>query len=309
MIWVCVLVLGTRFNVLIHDDPESELITAVRTKAMMALLYSCSQPSTNTSVAVVDCKSSAPTDSPSWLPRKYTTSPRRPSQATPSTPTAAVSTSLRCSRRLAHASRAEVAVSLNSNDLQIFSRSGADWTPTETLSEVRPPRPNLVSARADSLPPPSPPSAPARQDHHLDRLGAQLQPHRDRLAGPQRVRVAADPRPADGPHGLEADARHAAHQPRRDVRPLEPARGQVRSRQRRAVRPLPLPLLPSLFSFVPVDGEAQTTSHDLARSRSAPSTPRTTGGSRASSRSRSARRCSPSTGTPTTCCSRPGAPT
>ncbi|ETW86151.1 hypothetical protein HETIRDRAFT_407878 [Heterobasidion irregulare TC 32-1] len=34
-----------------------------------------------------------------------------------------------------NADRSQVAVSLNSNDLQIFSRSGADWTPTETLSE------------------------------------------------------------------------------------------------------------------------------------------------------------------------------
>jgi hypothetical protein len=31
----------------------------------------------------------------------------------------------------------EVAVSLNSNDVQIFSRQGNDWKPTETLSEVR----------------------------------------------------------------------------------------------------------------------------------------------------------------------------
>jgi actin related protein 2/3 complex subunit 1A/1B len=31
----------------------------------------------------------------------------------------------------------EVAVSLNTNEVQILSRSGHDWTPTETLSEVR----------------------------------------------------------------------------------------------------------------------------------------------------------------------------
>ncbi len=30
----------------------------------------------------------------------------------------------------------EVAVSLNTNEVQVLSRSGADWTPVETLSEV-----------------------------------------------------------------------------------------------------------------------------------------------------------------------------
>ena len=30
----------------------------------------------------------------------------------------------------------EVAVSLNTNEVQLLSRSGADWTPVETLSEV-----------------------------------------------------------------------------------------------------------------------------------------------------------------------------
>lgn len=30
----------------------------------------------------------------------------------------------------------EVAVSLNSKDVQIFARQGSDWTSTETLSEV-----------------------------------------------------------------------------------------------------------------------------------------------------------------------------
>jgi actin related protein 2/3 complex subunit 1A/1B len=31
----------------------------------------------------------------------------------------------------------ELAVSLNSNDVQIYSRSGQEWVPTDTLSEVR----------------------------------------------------------------------------------------------------------------------------------------------------------------------------
>ena len=31
----------------------------------------------------------------------------------------------------------ELAVSLNSNDAQIFARKGAEWIPIETLSEVR----------------------------------------------------------------------------------------------------------------------------------------------------------------------------
>lgn len=34
-----------------------------------------------------------------------------------------------------NADRTQVAVSLNSNDVQIFARQGNDWTPTETLSE------------------------------------------------------------------------------------------------------------------------------------------------------------------------------
>ena len=31
----------------------------------------------------------------------------------------------------------EVAVSLNTNEVQVLSRSGTDWTPVETLSEVK----------------------------------------------------------------------------------------------------------------------------------------------------------------------------
>lgn len=30
----------------------------------------------------------------------------------------------------------DIAVSLNSNDVQLYTRKGSDWTPTETLSEV-----------------------------------------------------------------------------------------------------------------------------------------------------------------------------
>ena len=44
---------------------------------------------------------------------------------------------LRSSRRfLISRQIAEVAVSLNTNEVQILSRSGNDWTQTETLSEV-----------------------------------------------------------------------------------------------------------------------------------------------------------------------------
>jgi actin related protein 2/3 complex subunit 1A/1B len=32
---------------------------------------------------------------------------------------------------------AEVAVSLNSNDVAIYTKRGSEWTPTETLAEVR----------------------------------------------------------------------------------------------------------------------------------------------------------------------------
>lgn len=32
----------------------------------------------------------------------------------------------------------EVAVSLNSNDVQLYARNGSEWAPTETLSEVPP---------------------------------------------------------------------------------------------------------------------------------------------------------------------------
>jgi len=34
-----------------------------------------------------------------------------------------------------NADRTQVAVSLNTNEVQLLSRSGADWTPVETLSE------------------------------------------------------------------------------------------------------------------------------------------------------------------------------
>lgn len=44
--------------------------------------------------------------------------------------------SLRCIRRGTD-HETEVAVSLNSNDVQIFAREGHEWKPTETLSEVR----------------------------------------------------------------------------------------------------------------------------------------------------------------------------
>jgi len=51
-------------------------------------------------------------------------------------------------------STAEVAVSLNTNEVQILSRSGNDWTPTETLSEVDLHRLISITSAPDSLFPP-----------------------------------------------------------------------------------------------------------------------------------------------------------
>jgi hypothetical protein len=64
-----------------------------------------------------------------------------PLQAMPSMQTAPVSfppTQIDQFRRSSLTPLPEVAVSLNTNEVQVLSRSGADWTPVETLSEVMP---------------------------------------------------------------------------------------------------------------------------------------------------------------------------
>lgn len=90
-------------------------------------------------------------------------------------------------------------MSLNSNDAQIFARHGAEWTLTETLSEVRISIHIMEATYLKSIY-----NQSARQNHHIHRLGPELQPHRHCIAGQERLRVATDSRRRDGETALEA---------------------------------------------------------------------------------------------------------
>ena len=74
----------------------------------------------------------------SCLLQKYFLSLKFPSHAMPSAQTDVVSARLfQIESYLTQL--LDVAVSLNSNDAQIYSRVGSEWKVTETLAEVRPP--------------------------------------------------------------------------------------------------------------------------------------------------------------------------
>jgi hypothetical protein len=72
----------------------------------------------------------------SWLPQKYSLLPRFLSHLTHSALTDAVSLYVVSAYRYAQFGTG-VAVSLNSNDAQVYSRVGSQWNLSETLSEVR----------------------------------------------------------------------------------------------------------------------------------------------------------------------------
>jgi hypothetical protein len=129
-------------------------------------------------------------------------------------------------------------VSPNNNEAQIYSRSGDSWDLKQTLSEVsddrRPPGRLRLGPRCRPCPQSSrilfperqrpPLTLPARQAHHLHLLGAQHEPHRHLLAGPERLRLDTDCA------GMEARAGAPAYQPRGDLRQVESQGGQVRCR-------------------------------------------------------------------------------
>jgi hypothetical protein len=122
-------------------------------------------------------------------------------------------------------------VSLNDNNIQIYTRQGKEWVVTETLSEVC-----FVflgpSATATDRQFPS----PARQTHHVNRLGPELEPHRNRLPRSQRIRLVSLPRSPHRKVSVEAYLGASPHQQSRYICTLEPQRGQIRSRQWSEVR-------------------------------------------------------------------------
>ncbi len=109
---------------------------------------------------------------------------------------------------------AELVVSLNSNDAQIYTRQGAEWVHTVTLSEVGPPCQSTAYRSLSSW-------TAARQADHLGRLGPELQPHRHCLAGQECVCLAGAGRSRDGQARVEADARAPENQQGGDVRQVE----------------------------------------------------------------------------------------
>lgn len=93
----------------------------------------------------------SPFDTTSKPCQKYSTCRRRPSRRMRSTPTDLVSYSpsfcARWNLTESDVIPAELVVSLNSNDAQIYTRKGAEWVHTVTLSEVRflvPTRPHIA---------------------------------------------------------------------------------------------------------------------------------------------------------------------
>jgi hypothetical protein len=100
---------------------------------------------------------------------------------------------------------AEVAVSLNTNDVQIYSRQGPDWVVTEALSEVCKIY-LLVASILFSYP------QSARQADHLDRLGTKFQSHRYCISRQECIRLARGTRPRNGKNFVEANASAAKDQ-------------------------------------------------------------------------------------------------
>lgn len=91
---------------------------------------------------------------------------------------------------------ADVAVSLNSNDAQIYSRAGSEWRLSETLSEVDFSDLMLIEFMVPLV-------QIARQTHHIHRLGTQLKPHRNSFARQERLCMATGTRSFNWPDYLE----------------------------------------------------------------------------------------------------------
>jgi len=111
--------------------------------------------------------------------------------------------------------RSELALSLNDNNVNIYTKHGKEWQLTETLSEVSGIRPRQIANWMRDT---------ARQSDHVDRLGATYEPHRDGLAGQERLCLVAIPRRRHGPDGVEANPCITADQPRGHVCEVESQR-------------------------------------------------------------------------------------